>query len=368
MSDDHAYRRGTLLGLTVAEIFILLIFLLLLSFLALSGQRSEELKERAREVQQLAEEKTERERLESVLREWRPVIEEFETPAQVRTLHRRAADQAGKIDALQTERDNLSQQVEIERQAAQEARKEAESTREDNERLSQRITDLQTEPDDLVQQVEAERQAAQEARMEAESTREDNERLSRQNTDLQTERDDLAQQVEAERQAAQEARKRAEQTQGALEFFRKKGENPPCWYKTVPAGAGKTREKPYYAFDIAVYDDDAMVVRRRDPPPGRAEDDDGPPYIDEARKIGFDQVAYDVRLTNAELFRQMRRIHYLGKTGKVRTYPCIFWVRVWDMTSEDAKTRWKQAHDNVLESLFGTYNVKDDPWPSSSPR
>ncbi len=111
----------------------------------------------------------------------------------------------------------------------------------------------------------------------------------------------------------------------------------------------------------------AMVVRRRDPPPGRAEDDDGPPYIAEARKIGFDQVTYDVRLTNAELVRQMRRIHDLGKTGKVRTYPCIFWVRVWDMTSENAKIRWKQAHDNVLESLFGTYNVKDDPWPGSSP-
>ena len=168
------------------------------------------------------------------------------------------------------------------------------------------------------------------------------------------------QRVKTEGQSAEEARRQAEQAQRALEVFRKKGENPPCWYKTVPAGAGKTREKPYYAFDIAVYND-AMVVRRRDPPPGRAEDDSGPPYIDEARKTGFDQVAYDVRLTNAELEQQMRRIHDLGKTGKVRTYPCIFWVRVWDMTSADAKARWKQAHDNVLESLFGTYNVKGRP-------
>ena len=164
MSDDQAYRRGTLLGLTVAEIFILLIFLLLLAFLGLSDQRPEELKEREREVQQLTEEKTERQRIESVLREWRPVIEEFETPAQVRT---------------------LAQQVEIERQAAQETRKEAESAHKENKRLSQRITDLQTEPDDLVHQVETARQAAQEATKEAESAHEENKRLSRQITDLQ---------------------------------------------------------------------------------------------------------------------------------------------------------------------------------------
>ena len=368
MSVDHAYRRGTLLGLTVAEIFILLIFLLLLAFLGLSNQRSVELEERERETQQLAEERTKRQRSESVLRVWHPVIDEFETPAQIRTLHRRNVEQAREIAELQTERDNLAQQVETERQAAQEARKIAKSTREENQRLSRRITDLQTDPDDLAQQIEDERQAAQEAREKAESTREESRRLRQQINELQTERDDLLQRVEAERQTAEEAGTQAEQARRALEVFRKKGENPPCWYKTVPAGAGKTREKPYYIFDIAVYDN-ALVVRRREPPAGRAEDDNGRLYVEEARDpLGLDRVVYDARLSDSDLDRQMRRIHDLGKDGKVRTYPCIFWVKVWDRTSADAKARWKQAHDNVLESLFGTYNVKDDPWPGSPPR
>lgn len=331
MSVDSAYRRGALLGLTIAEIFILLIFVLLLAFLGFNSRQEEDLKEREQALQELRDQeeewketKRERERLDTVLAVWRPVIDEFKSPEEVQTLRRRAAEIQRRVERYE---DLVGEDVQT---RLEELHKEnvallAENhkVREVNERLDEEIY-----------------------------------RLSQQLSKMQEEHDTLAQDATTASQAAQKA-------QEALEVFRKKGENPPCWYETVPDGPGKTREKPFYTYDIAVYDD-GMVVRRRQPPPGRAEDDDGLPYDEEARKHDIDQVVYDTRLTDDAVRRQLRPLHNLGKTGKVRTYPCIFFARVWDKTSPHAKARWKQAHDNVLEGLFGTYIVKDDPWPKTT--
>ncbi len=269
----------------MAEVFILLIFLLLLAFLGLTRSQEEEVREQ------------ERQRLETVLSEWSPVIDEFRSPEKIRTLHRRAAKLLTRL-----------QEEEVQEQ--------------ERRRLETVLSEWGPVIDEF--------KSPEKIRT-----------LHRRATELQQQIDSLSRQLNV----------------------RKKGENPPCWYKTVSAGAGKTREKPYYTFDIAIYDD-FMVVRRREPPPGRAEDDNGQPYVDEARKLDLGRgVVYDTRLADAELREQMRRIHDLGKHSQVRTYPCIFWVRVWDKTSADAKARWKEAHDKVLEWLFGTYNVKDEPWP-----
>ncbi len=71
---------------------------------------------------------------------------------------------------------------------------------------------------------------------------------------------------------------------------------------------------------------------------------------------------YDQRLSDGEFNQHFEPIWEAGKTGKVRSYSCIFWIRVWDKTAPGAKMRWKQAHDKILEGLFGTYQVQDDPW------
>ena len=50
--DQSKYRRGTILGLTVAEVFILLLFLLMLVFLVLSQEQERRLEEQQREMAQ----------------------------------------------------------------------------------------------------------------------------------------------------------------------------------------------------------------------------------------------------------------------------------------------------------------------------
>ena len=181
---------------------------------------------------------------------------------------------------------------------------------------------------------------------------EDNERL----------REELVQ----ERQLRQDAEERESQVNNQLRVLNK-GQNPPCWYEVVRDDkTGEARERHLYAFDIGVFDE-YMEIRRRDPPSGGAIDDENSSYAQEWAVLGLADIRYDVPLSNDELIAELRGIHEAGKQSQVRSYSCIFSVRVWDLTSPSAKTRWQQAHDRTLEWLFGTFRVEDEdePWQQS---
>ena len=179
----------------------------------------------------------------------------------------------------------------------------------------------------------------------------------------------VGQYVEQLKHAVQDADKQKQIVEDALDRLEneyqtlvRKGENPPCWYSTVNLANKETREKPLYIFDIGVYDE-FIDVRRRESPSGSAEDDGGQPYYVEYNSFALDEVPFATRMSDLDVLKYFQPLHNLGKNSKVRTYSCVFFVSVWDKTSPEAKTRWKQAHEQVLEGLFGTYLVQDDPWP-----
>ena len=269
---DAAYRRGTVLGLTVAEVFILLLFLVLIALLALVRDWQAE---------------------RDALQAWRGVMEEFEAPQEIATLRQR-------------------------KEAAERA----------SEHHRKRVDMLESVLDTAGS---AEVAAVLEAAL-----------------------------AEAER-ASDEAR----QAKRELHVLRAKGQNPPCWYQTVPTPEGGAREKPYYTFNVAVFDD-GMVVRRVPTPSGGASDDGDSMFADEAERLNLDALPYDRPLGDQTFLDSFQPVVEAARNGNVRTYPCIFWVRVWDQTSPTAKERWQRAHDATIESLFGTYHVKDDPWPSGA--
>ena len=300
MESDQAYRRGTVLGLTIAEVFILLVFLLLLILLLLVGQS----KERSAEAAAL---ERERERAWQGEEEFRQVLSVWEeqrgipTPKEVETLHDRARNEALKrIAALE--------------EALESAGRE------------------RVEEEDLARQMKALREQLEEA------AKEGNEALK-------------------QSAALEEALESAEQYRRVSE----KGQDPPCWYETI-VNERKTRERPHYLLNIAVFDD-AMIILPRPFPEGAARDDGGEPYVKEAQRLPLAGLPYGKPLDDDTLRRHLEPIHDLGKAAKVRTYPCTFWVAVWDETSEGAKTRWQEAHDRVLEGLFGTYTFQNVPWP-----
>ena len=259
------HRRGTIFGLTVAEVLILILFIILLLFLVLTTHTEEAQKE-------LSDER-----------------DEF------RNLYR--------------------------------------STFAENEILTEEIQKLQSILDEVA----------------------DGEDVVEYVKNLQNE----VRVADEQKQIAQDAMNRLEEEYQQLV---RKGENPPCWYSLVTLPNNETREKPLYIFDIGVYDE-FIDIRLRELPSGSAADDGGLPYVVEYESLDLDEVPFATRMSDVDVVRYFQPLHILGKQSKVRTYSCVFFVSVWDKTSAEAKPRWKRAHEQLLEGLFGTYLVQDDPWP-----
>ena len=206
----------------------------------------------------------------------------------------------------------------------------------------------------LLVEAEQERDVAENERQKV--TRE-NEQLMAEATQQQEELSEKTQQLQQLQEENDQFQQLAEERRILLE----KGQNPPCWYELVDNGEGGQREKGLYIFDVGVFDQH-MVVRRRPVPSGGAVDDGDRTYAEEAALLPLEDVRFDMPLNDEEFSRDLEPIFEAGKQRRVRTYSCIFYVRVWDQTSEFAKERWQEAHDRVLEGLFGTFQVRDEPW------
>ncbi len=293
----NAYRRGTVLGLTVAETFILLSFLLLLiALLGLIQQDEPVLEPGAADAPRIWMRPEEIETLENAAEEARKEAKEAEQARVVAELKRDLAHEMAEM--------------------AQKEAKEAEQAR--------TVAELER---DLAHEI------AEEAR----------------NAEEETEQARAA--IERERDLARRN----------LELLRRKGENPPCWYQVVSAGEGKTREKPYYVFNVAIYED-SIELAPRTPPPGGAVDDGGSSYTDEWKRLRIDELPYGKCLRDKEFTAAVSNLVTKGKSRQVRTYECVFSVMVWDKTPDHAKKRWKDAHDRIIEGSFSAYTVRDLEW------
>ena len=292
----NGYRRGAVFGLTVAEIFILLTFLLLIALLGL-----------IQEEETLLQPDT-----LSAPRVW-------VRPEEIQTLVN-AAKEASKA---QEESELARVAAERERDQAQEKVEEARKTQEESELA--RVA------------AERERDQAQEKVEEGRKTQEESE-LAR---------------IAAERERDQARRD--------LTLLHRKGENPPCWYKTVSVGNGKTRERRHYVFNVAIYED-SIELAPRAAPPGGAFDDGGGTYADEWKRLQIEDLLYGKKLSDNEFTEVVSDLVAQGKNRQVRTYECVFSVMVWDMTPAHAKKRWKDVHDNLIENFFNAYTVQDIEW------
>ena len=308
MESDSAYRQGTVLGLTIAEMFILLIFLLLIAFLGFAYQ-----------------EQKKGEELSSFLHKYyppeiEPLTPEVPDPIElVKELIEENKELKAEKEELQRERETLKKQTE-----------ELANLRKKNKDLQAEKEELQKEQETLKKQTEAAKREAMQARKE-----------------LQKGQNNLA--ADTSIVAGMPAKKESQ-----------KGQNPPCWYDAEKGGT-----RGHYLFNIEIHDDH-MVVQRLEYPPGR--------YAEEARRLPLrphlDSIPYGEPLTNEELDQYMRPIHDLGKNKEVRSYSCIFYVKVCSKISKSIKAlvRWRKAHEVVLEGLFGTYlGVENEAWCSEAP-
>ena len=320
------YRRGAILGLTVAETFILLAFLLLVALLGLVSRD-----------EPLAEPDTES---PPPPRVWvRP--DEIETLVKAAEAARKKLEEAEQArTAVERERDQAQEQAE----AARKAREQAERAR----------TTAERERDRAQEQAEAARKAHDEAEQARAAVERERDQAQEQADVAHKARDE----AEQARAAAEHAR---DQIKRDLALLHRKGKNPPCWYQIVSAGEDRTREKAYYAFDVAILEN-SIVLAPRSAPPGGADDDGGGPYADEWKRLRIGYLPYGRELSDNEFSEAVRDLVAQGRNGQVRTYECVFSVRVWDKTPDHAKKRWKEAHDQIIEASFSAYTVRDDEW------
>ncbi|MGR3913984.1 MAG: hypothetical protein OD918_05580 [Gammaproteobacteria bacterium] len=316
---SDAYRRGLTLGLTMAEIFILVVFMLLLMLLAMSAFNSKSKVDLARTQEALTAAVAERDKARQQIPESiKPLVRKNES------LER----------ALKTAKEEASEKTaELEK-----AQKESENAKQDVDRSRARIESLVRK----------------------------NELLER---DLKTAKEDSSEKTESLEKAQQKnerSKKAIDQLRDKL--YASKGIDPTCWYQ-VTYPQGKRHEKPYYLMDIAVHDEHLRVVLRRPKwlPPGRAVDESGEhaptSYQQEYERVRARaplQEAADMSLSDfAEVTAPIR---HLGKSEQIRDYACVFYVKVWDKTGPEEKERWKEGTTTIKGSFY-VYYVQDDPWP-----
>ena len=275
---QNQYRRGAVLGLTVAEIFILLTFLLLFALLGfLSGNEAD------------GDERTQHEN---------------KVPAPIPWIR------PEQYEALVNRAESLRQELNQAKKELSVAKREANAA--------------------IISKIDAELEHGK---------------------------------AESELSSIERKLQAAEQTVETLNrelYVQKKGDQPACWYTMVPEDGGRHREKREYIFYAAIFEN-GIALDSTPPPEGGADDDNGGSYFDEWQKLNVSNLPYNQKLNENEFLEAVKHIADKGRNREVRTYACVFTVKVWDMTPENAKERWKNAL-KFIQNSFSTFVPDDERW------
>lgn len=321
--ESGTYRRGLTLGLTMAEIFMLLLFLLLLAFLVLSKEHE-----------------------------------------QVRVTLEERATLPSEVERLKRENVELEKENTITKNLLEESKQnliEAEKSLENERR------ELPKEIQELVEQVESLENDLTVSKTEISKLREqvyeDEAQIESLESDLTTAKEESvnnAGQLEKIREENMELQKQLR--------YAKKGERPPCWY-TVEVGKRKWHEMPEYLLDVAVHDGDNLVVRLnyKVPLPGYAIDENGlrapTSYEEEYANLPLgDLMPGNEKSISLEDFEAFAKpMLNMGQNKEIRKYACLFYVKIWDLTSATSKEHYQHVRRKIQE-FFGSYEVREDPW------
>ena len=273
---DRSYRKGLVLGLSLAELFLILIFLLLLFSIGYSFLVSEEMN-----------------RLAAANEKYAGINEALDKAKdEITRLDEAVASGNARAERSEKERDDLADQLAEAQPLLGNLLKEG-------------------DPQNLI------------VSLEKKITK-----LQKKNAELSESLDKLS----------------------ALSA--EKGQYPPCWYVKEKWPSGRDRERALYIFHVRIFDDGVLVKDIEAPTAEYARQKPTLPYDREAlnRKLTFDRFSAGFRPLKAE-----------AEARKVQDYRCKFYVKVWDETSNIRS--YQLALEEVVESIFFTYRVRDDPWP-----
>ena len=341
MGEGSAYRRGTVAGLSLGEVFILLSFVLMMAVLLISEEA----------------------RQEGPLGHMGVVHASSESPPDPEE-QQALSDEAEKTqDALTRTTEHLKQAMEANRVLAERLERETVKRRQAEADADETLQQLTEKVAEVQNEVDAQRQKAEEhlnwgkdvtataakqiveLRDQLKAANAETDREIRKANAAQAETEEaLAQQKEEmrkerEKRLAAEARAtKAEMALAERDLSEvEKGVNPPCWYVRVPETDGEgSREKALYVLDIRVTDT-IIEFGNRGLPEGKPDQGEHGDYMAEAKSLGLPGLPYGAPLSDKQASRLLEKLYRAGRDGEVRSYPCTFYARVWDHTNRQSK-------------------------------
>ncbi len=324
---DRPYRRGVVLGLSLAELFLILLFLLLLATIGYSAIVGEEV-DRLRAANSTLEE------TKQALNKARATNDQ---------LAGEKADAVAKAEVAEKARNALADELAAAKEVLRNVIKP-----EDPQKL---IVGLQ-ERDKLKAQVDQLTPAAELGDEVREAAREAGVNPS----DVPKIVADAAQAqsaIEGLKSRLRDAEKGRDALRDKLAGLAEaKGQYAPCWYAKDTGPNGEPRERALYIFDVRI-DDDSVFVKDIPAPT--------PEYASQKPTLPIDRGALNKSLSFGKFLKSFQPLKDAADNKEVQVYPCKFYVKVWVATT--SQESYRRALENVVENVFFTYAVKDEAWP-----
>lgn len=319
---DKPYRRGLILGLSLAELFLILLFLLLLVSMGISSILEEEKQIIQVELQQLQKEK-------DTLKDKLATMEEI-VGGEI------TLDELRRLVANDAER-----------------RKILRENKELNEKVEQ-LTDSLSEFKEIKDIIEKEninekqlQDLIQNNKKLVEVLQEKN-KLEEKVNDLSKEIKELESELASEKIQKDILEDKFAQVSEQLDRLVDKGRAPPCWYIVVNDKSEVTgkRQKDVKIFDVKI-ENDGFVVRPHNNN-----------FISQKINKGntralpiFSSDDFNVKLSTNSFISKFKNFYDVGTNKLIHPYKCVFMVDVYDATSIDNKIGYKR-NLKTIERLF----------------
>ena len=328
---DKPYRRGLILGLSLAELFLILLFLLLLASIGLTS---------------LVEEQ------KIIIIEEKKVIQEE---------NNKLRDELNVMKKLLGGEITITELQKLVSDAAM-----VNKTKEDNERLNKKnkeLTDQINAFKDIKKILDEQNIDEKELNELVKNNKEyldviaENNKLKDQkknlNNEIKTLKNELNSQKVMNSILEEKLKNKNEEfikVSEQLDRLTDKGRAPPCWFvvvddKTEPTGK---RQKDVKIFDIKK-DDNGFFVRKHNNEKIKQIN-----YGNRENLPKFNISDFDIKLTKGEFIQKFKRFFDVGNNKMIHPYKCVFMVDVYDATSVNNKIGYKNSL-RTIENIFMKY-------------
>jgi len=309
---DRSYRKGVVLGLSLAEVFIILVFLLLLALIGMGAYWEEAQMDIL--VQEGVMNELDEEKIKLVIRNSKLQKELDGQEEEIKKLN-------DVLGSVQEQHNNPGSEI----------------TNQDPQTLlanaEKRLTVLEQNYNQIKDILEdTKKQHAEQLKKRKEENAKRKQKLKELKEALKQGKAKLAATI------------KKDQTSG-------KGQDSPCWFKR------ETRnpewEKPIYIFHIRIFDNHVFVKDIGVPAEYKG-------AMEELKKV-FDRTKLDKKITFKIFLRAFKPLKEAGHSKKIRDRRCTFYVGLWNETTN--REAYQRAKEDIVESIFISYRFRDEPWP-----